>query len=181
MPIEVINGKDYLTFFRLLKDRTKKDAARIRFMTEQTLSMEKETDSQTTVDGVVNSIADGENTFEFSSLAYRDTDATTIEMWKEIRNWFLEGETVEIWNVDIKSGTLNSETSKTEHLVDYFQGKLTSFEMSSPADGKVELSYSYTIDGKGIFDHKDVLTEEQAAAVSAALYAYHTLAKETDI
>ena len=78
MPIEVINGKDYLTFFRLLKDRTKKDAARIRFMTEQTLSMEKETDSQTTVDGVVNSIADGENTFEFSSLAYRDTDATNI-------------------------------------------------------------------------------------------------------
>ena len=42
MSIEVINGKDYLTFFRLLKDRTKKDATRIRFMTEQTLSMEKE-------------------------------------------------------------------------------------------------------------------------------------------
>lgn len=181
MPIEVINGKDYLTFFRLLKDRTKKDASRIRFMTEQTLSMEKETDSQTTVDGVVNSIADGENTFEFSSLAYIDTDATTIEMWKEIRNWFLEGETVEIWNVNIKSGKLNSNTSKTEHLVDYFQGKLTSFEMSSPADGKVELSYSYAIDGKGIFDHKDVLTEDQANAVKAALYTYHTLAKETDV
>ena len=181
MPIEVINGKDYLTFFRLLKDRTKKDAARIRFVTEQTLSMEKETDSQTTVDGVVNSIADGENTFEFSSLAYRDTDATTIEMWKEIRNWFLNNETVEIWNVDINSGKLNAKTSKTEHLVDYFQGKLTSFEMSSPADGKVELSYSYSIDGKGIFDNKDVLTEEQAAAAKAALYAYHTLAKETDV
>ena len=181
MPIEVINGKDYLTFFRLLKDRTKKDAARTRFMTEQTLSMEKETDSQTTVDGVVNSIADGENTFEFSSLAYRETDATTIEMWKEIRNWFLNNETVEIWNVDINSGKLNAETSKTEHLVDYFQGKLTSFEMSSPADGKVELSYSYSIDGKGIFDNKDVLTDEQAAAAKAALYAYHTLAKETDV
>lgn len=181
MPIEVINGKDYLTFFRLLKDRTKKDAARIRFMTEQSLSMEKETDSQTTVDGVVNSIADGENTFEFSSLAYRDTDATTIEMWKEIRNWFLDGETVEIWNVDVNSSKLNSVTGKTEHLVDYFQGKLTSFELNSPADGKVELSYSYAIDGKGHFDHKDVLTEDQANAVKAALYAYHTLAKETDV
>ena len=181
MPIETISGKDYLVFFRLLKDRTKKDAARIRFMTEQSLSMEKETDSQTTVDGVVNSIADGENTFEFSSLAYRDTDATTIEMWKEIRNWFLEGETVEIWNVDINSGKLNSETSKTEHLVDYFQGKLTSFELSSPADGKAELSYSYAIDGRGHFDHKDILTEDQANAVKAALYAYHTLAKETDV
>lgn len=181
MGIEVISGKDYLAFFRLLEERQKKDAARIRFMTELSLNMEKETDSQTTVDGVVTSVADGENTIEFSSLAYRDTNSETIEMWKEIRNWFLAGKTVEIWNVDINSGKLNQDTQKTEHLVDYFQGKLTSFEMSSPADGKVELNYSYTIDGKGIFDHKDVLTEEQAEAVAAAQYAYHTLAKETDV
>ena len=80
MTFEVMDGKDLLAFFRLLKDRTKNDASRIRFMTEQTLSMEKETDSQTTVDGIVSSIADGENTIEFSALAYRDTDGTTIEM-----------------------------------------------------------------------------------------------------
>jgi hypothetical protein len=41
--------------------------------------------------------------------------------------------------------------------------------------------YSYTINGQGIFDHKDTLTEEQTAALKAALYAYHTLAAETDI
>lgn len=41
MPIEVINGKDFLSFFRLLKESTKVDADRIRFMTEMTLSMEK--------------------------------------------------------------------------------------------------------------------------------------------
>ena len=177
MAFEVMDGKDLLTFFRLLKNKKTADASRIRFMTEQTLSMEKETDSQTTVDGIVSSVADGENTIEFSSLAYRDTDAETIEMWKELRNWYLNNETVEVWNVDIKSGKKNG-SEKTEYLVDYFQGKFTSFEMKSSADGKVELSYSYTIDGKGLFDKKDTLTTEQEAAVAAANYAYNTLAKE---
>ena len=178
MAFEVMDGKDLLTFFRLLKDKKTADASRIRFMTEQTLSMEKETDSQTTVDGIVSSVADGENTIEFSSLAYRDTDAETIEMWKELRNWYLNNETVEVWNVDIKSGKKNSGSSKTEYLVDYFQGKFTSFELKAAADGKVELSYSYTIDGKGHFDKKDSLTPEQEAAVAAANYAYNKLAKE---
>lgn len=178
MTFEVMDGKDLLTFFRLLKDKKTADASRIRFMTEQTLSMEKETDSQTTVDGIVSSVADGENTIEFSSLAYRDTDAETIEMWKEMRNWYLNNETVEVWNVDIKSGKKNDGSQKTEYLVDYFQGKFTSFELKASADGKVELSYSYTIDGKGHFDKKDTLTPEQEAAVAAANYAYNTLAKE---
>ncbi|QBX25583.1 tail protein [Streptococcus phage Javan264] len=65
--------------------------------------------------------------------------------------------------------------------MDYFQGKFTSFELKASADGKVELSYSYTIDGKGLFDHKDVLTPVQEQAVAAANYAYHTLAKETEV
>ena len=177
MAFEVMDGKDLLTFFRLLKDKKTADASRIRFMTEQTLSMEKETDSQTTVDGIVSSVADGENTIEFSSLAYRDTDAETIEMWKELRNWYLNNETVEVWNVDIKSGKKNG-SEKTEYLVDYFQGKFTSFELKASADGKVELSYAYTIDGKGHFDKKDTLTTEQEAAVAAANYAYQKLAKE---
>ncbi|MBS8025585.1 MULTISPECIES: phage major tail protein, TP901-1 family [Streptococcus] len=181
MPIEVINGKDFLSFFRLLKESAKVDADRIRFMTEMTLSMEKETDSQTTVDGIVNSIADGENTLDFSALAYRDTDPETIEMWKQMRQWFLDGETVEVWNVDINSGKKNEETQKTEYLVDYFRGTFTSFELTSPADGKVELSYSLAIDGKGLFDNKDTLTEKQEAAVKAAQYAYQTLAKVTSV
>ena len=181
MSIEAINGKDYLSFFRRFKDRTKADADRIRFMTEMTLSMEKETDSQATVDGIVNSIAEGENTLDFSAIAYRDTNPEMVELWKQMRQWFLDGETVEVWNVDINSGKKNERTQKTEYLVDYFQGKFTSFELSSPADGKVELSYSYAIDGKGLFDNKDTLTKEQAAAVQAAQYAYHTLAKETDV
>ena len=53
--------------------------------------------------------------------------------------------------------------------------------MKSAADGKVELSYSYAIDGRGVWNHKDILSEQQELAVKAAQYAYHTLAKENQI
>lgn len=178
---EIINGKDYLSFFRRYADRSKKDAAAIRFMTEVSVKLEKETDSTSTVDGKVSSISDGDNTLDVKSIAYRTEDPEVIEMWKQMREWFLNEEVVEIWNVDIKSGKENSDTHKTEYLVDYFQGKFTEFEMTSAADGKVELSYSYAIDGRGIWNHKDALTDEQQLAVKAAQYAYHTLAKETAI
>ena len=178
---EIINGKDYLSFFRRYADRTKNDAAAIRFMTEVTVKLEKETDSTSTVDGNVSSVSDGDNTLDVKSIAYRTGDPEVIEMWKQLREWFLNEEVVEVWNVDIKSGKENDGTHKTEYLVDYFQGKFTEFEMKSAADGKVELSYSYAIDGRGIWNHKDALTDEQELAVKAAQYAYHTLAKETSI
>ena len=178
---EIINGKDYLSFFRRYADRTKNDAATIRFMTEVTVKMEKETDSTTTVDGKVSSISDGDNTLDVKSIAYRTENPEVVEMWKQMREWFLNEEVVEVWNVDIKSGKENEGTHKTEYLVDYFQGKFTEFEMKSAADGKVELSYSYAIDGRGVWNHKDALTDEQELAVKAAQYAYHTLAKETQI
>lgn len=178
---EIINGKDYLSFFRRYADRSKKDAAAIRFMTEVSVKLEKETDSTSTVDGKVSSVSDGDNTLDVKSIAYRTEDPEVVEMWKQMREWFLNEEVVEIWNVDIKSGKENSDTHKTEYLVDYFQGKFTEFEMTSAADGKVELSYSYAIDGRGIWNHKDALTDEQQLAVKAAQYAYHTLAKETAI
>lgn len=178
---EIINGKDYLSFFRRYADRTKNDAATIRFMTEVTVKMEKETDSTTTVDGKVSSISDGDNTLDVKSIAYRTENPEVVEMWKQMREWFLNEEVVEVWNVDIKSGKKNSSSSKTEYLVDYFQGKFTEFEMKSAADGKVELSYSYAIDGRGVWNHKDALSEDQELAVKAAQYAYHTLAKENQI
>lgn len=178
---EIINGKDYLSFFRRYADRTKKDAAAIRFMTEVSVKLEKETDSTSTVDGKVSSVSDGDNTLDVKSIAYRTEDPEVIEMWKQMREWFLNEEVVEVWNVDIKSGHLNDSTSQTEYFVDYFQGKFTEFEMTSAADGKTELSYSYAIDGRGIWNHKDVLSAEQELAVKAAQYAYHTLAKETAV
>lgn len=169
---ELIAGKQYMAFFRRWADHTTKNAARIRFQTELKLKSEKETDTTTTKDGSVNSIADGENSAEFTSLAYRE-DKGVVAAWKELRKWYKANDVVEFWLVD-----LGSKTKEGKYEVEYYQGYFKSFEINANADENVELSYEYTINGNGI-EAQDTLTKEQLAAVEAAQYAYHTLAAET--
>ena len=57
---DLIQGKDYIAFFRRLKDRTKQDAGKVRFQTELTLNAEKEVETTKTKDGVGNSVSEGE-------------------------------------------------------------------------------------------------------------------------
>lgn len=161
---ELIQGKSFLLFFRRFADAKKQNAAKLRFQTEHSIKMEKETETTKTKDGVVNSLSDGENTIDIKSLAYKEDENTTAT-WKELRKWFKAGDIVEAWQVD-----LTSEKNK-EYEVDYFQGYFKSFEISAPADGKVELSATYAINGNGV-EHKDKLTTEQQQAASSAQYEY---------
>lgn len=170
---ELIQGKSFLLFFRRLDDAKTKDAAKLRFQTEHSIKMEKETEATKTKDGVINSLSDGENTIDISSLAYKE-DTKTTATWKELKEWFKKGDIVEIWQVD-----LTSENGKG-YDVDYFQGYFTSFEISAPADGKVELSATYAINGNGA-EGKDKLTETQQQAVSSAQYEYAKMAKNNGL
>ena len=77
---------------------------------------------------------------------------------------------VEIWEVDITNAT--AETLDVEPL--YIQGYFTSFEISAPADGQVELSYSFAVNGNGVTG-EDTLTAEQLSAVQSSLYEYKTI------
>lgn len=172
----LIQGKDLIVFFRRVIDQTKQDAGKVRFQTEHTINSEKEVESTSTKDGVVNSISDGETSADFTSLAYRE-NIDTVNMWKEMRKWYLAKDKVEVWQVDL--GSARVEGGKTVYDVDYYQGYFKNFEISAPSDDKVELSYEMAIDGNGV-QAVDSLTETQKAAVEAAQYAYHTLAKETD-
>lgn len=168
----LINGKDLIVFFRRFEDRATQDAGKVRFQTEHTLNTEKETESTITKDGNVNTITDGESSGEFTSLAYREEDPKTINMWRELRKWYKANDLVEVWQVD-----LGSKDKSGKYDVEYYQGYFSNFEISAPADDKVELSYEMAINGNGI-EAKDTLTETQLAAVEAAMYDYHTLAAE---
>lgn len=166
--MELIKGKDYVAFFRRLADIKTQDASKIRFQTEATIQLEKESDSSITKDGNVNTITDGENTASFTSLAYRE-DNGTKNMWKELKKWYIANDKVEFWLVD-----MGSKNSQNKYEVEYFQGYFTSFEISAPADDKVELSYEMAIDGNGV-SGLDTLTSTQLQAVNAAQYDYQAL------
>lgn len=177
--MELIQGKDMLVFFRAWKDRLKKDADRTKFQVEYSISKEKETNSTTTKDGVVNSVSDGESSGEFTSLAYRE-DGETVAFWKELEKNFDDSDLMEVWLVDMKSAKTVEESDEQVEKVEasYYQGYFTSFEITAPADDNVELKFEMQFNGKGV-KGTDKLTDKQKEAIEAAQYAYHTLAKET--
>lgn len=170
MAVTLINGKNMLLFARLYKDRTEMAATKIRFQTEHSISMGMESDSVVTKDGTMQSITDGDNTIDMSSLAYND-DEETIFGWRYLRDeGFKNRELVEIWQVDLDS------LNEGQYDVDYFQGYFTSFDMSAPADGNVTLDYTYAINGTGARGTDTVDVE----AIRQALYDYQTMAPATD-
>lgn len=164
----VISGKDMLLFFRKRADHATADASKLRFQTEHSISMEKESESTQTKDGNIVTVSDGENSADISSLAYRE-DGETIEVWKELKRNFQNNDLMEMWQVDINSGLDGADLD-----ADYYQGYFTAFELSSAADGNVELSYTFAINGNGA-EGTDSLTPEQLAEVRNAQYDYETL------
>lgn len=167
---QVLQGENLILFFRKYADRATSAGARLKFQTEHSIAQEKETEATKTKDGIINSITDGESTVDITSLAYVE-DGETVEIWKELRKWFKANELVEIWQVN-----LADKATDGKYEADYFQGYFTSFEISAPADGAVELSASYAINGSGA-QGKESLSEEQINAIRSAQYAYRTLAE----
>lgn len=168
MAATAIAGKDMLLFVRKREDYMTEDASKNRFQTEHSISMEMETDSQVTKDGNLVSITDGENTVDMTSLAYED-ETEVIETWKLMKQWFKNKDLVELWQANLASGKDGQNIE-----CDYFQGYLTSFELSAAADSTVELSFSYSINGVGT-EGIDLLTPDQLAAVKNAQYEYERM------
>lgn len=166
---ELISGRNLILFFREYANRATEDGSKLRFQTEHTMSFEKESEATQTKDGVINTISDGENTADITSLAYVD-DEGTIETWKTLRDMFKRNALVELWEVDITGA--GAESLDVEPT--YYQGYFTSFELSAPADGQVELSYSFAINGNGV-EGTDTLTAEQLEAVQSTLYEYQSI------
>lgn len=169
MAVEVLQGKNVILFFRERALHATENAAKLRFQTEHSISMEKETESTITKDGNINSITDGENEAEITSLAYVDDEAT-ITTWESLKDMFDRNALVEMWQVDVTNATAeNLEVEPT-----YFQGYFSSFELSAPSDDKVELNYTYVINGNGV-KGTDTLSEDQLAAVKASIYGYESM------
>lgn len=174
MAVEVLNGRNVILFFRERAKHTTEDATKLRFQTEHSISKEKESEATTTKDGVIQTISDGENSADITSLAYVDDEAT-ITTWEALEDMFDRNALVEMWQVDITRAT----TDNLEVKPTYFQGYFSAFELSAPADGQVELNYTFAINGNGV-KGTDTLSPNQLQAVQSAIYEYEQMAKTTE-
>lgn len=164
---EMFSGRDVLTFFRKRANHATEDGTRVRFQSEVTLTEETETESTPTTEGTFLTANEGESTADFTSYAYHD-DTETLEMWHELRDLRRSRELMELW---IVYNVGSQKPSKAE----YMRGYLTSFEMSASADGQVELSFTFSINGTPVTG-EETLTEAQIAQISGA-YEYESIQK----
>lgn len=167
-----VAGKDLILFFRRRKDHQTEDGAKLRFATEHSINEEKTSNSTMTKDGNKNSISDGENTADISSLLERaEREATgdaTVEVWKELRRWFRAEEEIEVWEVDAASGR------DGEYDTQYMRGFFTSLAIAAPADGDATLEASLAIDGQ-VIEGSDKLTQAQLETLQATQYEYESI------
>lgn len=165
---QAIDGKDYLLFFRALKDKATDTGAKLSFQTEHSIEMSKETSSTPTKDGNINTIANGDNTISITSIAYRE-DSGTANVWEKLKGYYKANELVEVWEVD-----RNSKTVGDKYKADYYQGYLSSFSKTAPSDSQAELEMEYAINGDGVSGEVTLTGEQQAVAQ----YVFHDLAVE---
>lgn len=135
-----VKGKELIYLYRLLKERTTTTGVRLAYTTENTKSSSRDVETTATKDGPVGTPGSVEITIDTTTILA--TDDTMIAKLEKAQ---IDGDIIEVWEVDVtKSGTASGTYKGT-----YYQAYVNSLEKSAPADGHVEISLSFTVNGVG--------------------------------
>ncbi len=137
--MSAVAGTKLIYLYRLYSERATADGTRIALTTEDELSISADADSTATKDGSVRGASVAE--LEKTMTSLMDSDD---EMIGKMKNALLNGELIELWEVNLEKPKTGNKYSGT-----YYQGYLTEYTASSPADGNVEVSMTIGINGKG--------------------------------
>lgn len=154
----VIKGKRIIYLYRILKEAATNDATAIAFTTENSRSKSRDSDTVTTKDGTIRVPGEVETEISTTALFASEND----EMIAKIEKAIDDGDKVEIWEVNLdKPGT---DTNSGKFAAKYFQGYVTSFELSSNSEDHAEASLDFGIEGKGADGYATVTDEQQELA-----------------
>ena len=139
--MSAVTGKNLIYLYRLESEKATVDGTRIALTTEDELSISADADATATKDGSVRGASVAELEKTMTSLM----DASDPMIGK-LKSAILNGSLIELWEVNLDKPVSN-QTGKFEGT--YYQGYLSEFTASSPADGNVEISMTIGINGKG--------------------------------
>lgn len=131
-----IKGLDRVLVFDKINGSS---AGTLAFETENSLSESRDTESTMTKGGRVTSGGGYEATLSCTTLVSASSATLTT-----LRTAIRKGTKIEGWRVDT-SGGIGEPTAKYPAI--YFQGTVTSYEESAPAEGDAEASIEIAIDG----------------------------------
>lgn len=139
----VIKGNKIIYLYRIMKDAASDDALAVAFTTENSRSKSRDSDTVVTKDGTIRVPGEVETEISTTALFASEND----EMITKLEKALDDGEKVEIWEVNVeKPGT---EDNVGKYASKYYQGYVTSFELSSNSEDHAEASLDFAIEGKG--------------------------------
>jgi TP901-1 family phage major tail protein len=149
--MSAVTGKNLVYLYRLASEASTEDAVRIAFTTEDELSISADADATATKDGSVRGASVAE--LELTATSLMDADDPMIP---KLKSAILNGSLLDVWEVNLDKPKTGNKFEGT-----YYQAYITEFTASSPADGNVEVSMTFGINGKGATGDVTVPTSQQ--------------------
>lgn len=152
-----VQGKQIIILTRVLGDT---DAAvALALETENSISITQDATSTATKSGSLRTPGTAET--EISTSSVLSVGDVHLQKMQEAMN---NNSLIELWRVNLAE----KGTGANKYKGTYYQGYMTSLDISAPADGQVDVSQTFGINGTGE-DGECTVTKEQ---VEEALYAF---------
>ena len=146
-----VTGKNLIYMYRLNSESASADGVRIAFTTENEMSISSDADATATKDGSARGASVAE--LELTATPLMDADDAMIP---KLKNAILNGSLLDVWVVNLDKPKTGNKFEGT-----YYQAYITEFTTSSPADGNVEVSMTFGINGSGATGDVTVPTSQQ--------------------
>ena len=149
--MSAVTGKNLIYMYRLNSESATVDGVRIAFTTENEMSISSDADATATKDGSVRGASVAE--LELTATSLMDANDAMIP---KLKSAILNGSLLDVWEVNLDKPKTGNKFEGT-----YYQAYITEFTTSSPADGNVEVSMTFGINGKGAEGDVTVPTSQQ--------------------
>ena len=156
--MSVIKGKRIMYLYRILAESATTDASGVAFTTENSRSKSRDSDAVATKDGTIRVPGEVETEIGTTALFASEND----EMISKLEKAIDDGDKVEIWEANLDKPGTGENSGK--FAAKYFQGYVTSFELSSSSEDHAEASLDFGIEGSGVDGYATVTEEQQELA-----------------
>lgn len=164
--MEAVKGSKLIYLFREHSKAASTEGTILAFTTENSRSVSKDAETTVTKDGTIRT--PGQAEIEISATSILAVGDTTID---NLEKAMLADSLLDIWEANLEEAGTDDNKFKGK----YYQGYLTSFEKTSSAEGYVECSLTFGINGNGADGEVTVSTEQQEIAA----YVFQDTTKQT--
>lgn len=158
---EAVQGKKIVYLYRIYEEQATADGTTLALTTENGRTVDKDADSTVTKDGTIRTPSAAEIEITATSILAKDD-----VLVKKLEAAQKQDKLIEIWEANLDRPLLTAEgETATKFDGKYFQGYLTSLELTSAAEDMVEVSLTFGINGDGADGAVTVTVEQQEAAI----------------